>query len=300
MMFKTLTVIGLVAAANAAELRGSADELEHLDLEVVVEGGQRQLFPLLPGTKCPAGHKCHSRTTGTIGATMQNSLTKVFRDNYKTTLAAQMDWNEFNNEMNTVVSSNHFCSRRQAMARAAGLAAGVAASTVAMPAYAASTTEVKMGSDSGQLVFVPASITICAGDTVKWCVFFSSSRCCGCRSFPLELIDLSLCSFLLAPISFFPSLTTLFPIFFVLLIYYSSFTTLHKQQRRTNNKGGPHNVVFDEDAIPSGVDQESISMDEQLGEEGDTFSKKFDTKGPYEYYCEPHRGAGMNAKLTVS
>ena len=171
MMFKTLTIIGLVAAANAAELRGSADELEHLDLEVVVEGGQRQLFPLLPGTKCPAGHKCHSRTTGTIGATMQNSLTKVFRDNYKTTLAAQMDWNEFNNEMNTVVSSNHFCSRRQAMARAAGLAAGVAASTVAMPAYAASTTEVKMGSDSGQLVFVPASITICAGDTVKWCVF---------------------------------------------------------------------------------------------------------------------------------
>merc|ERR1711865_648968 len=85
---------------------------EHLDLEVVVEGGQRQLFPLLPGTKCPAGHKCHSRTTGTIGATMQNSLTNVFRDNYKTTLAAQMDWNEFNNEMNTVVSSNHFCSRR--------------------------------------------------------------------------------------------------------------------------------------------------------------------------------------------
>jgi plastocyanin len=236
MMFKTLTVIGLVAAANAAELRGSADELEHLDLEVVVEGGQRQLFPLLPGTKCPAGHKCHSRTTGTIGATMQNSLTKVFRDNYKTTLAAQMDWNEFNNEMNTVVSSNHFCSRRQAMARAAGLAAGVAASTVAMPAYAASTTEVKMGSDSGQLVFVPAKISICAGDTVKW----------------------------------------------------------------TNNKGGPHNVVFDEDAIPSGVDQESISMDEQLGEEGDTFSKKFDTKGEYEYYCEPHRGAGMNAKLTVA
>ena len=172
MMFKTLTVIGLVAAANAAELRGSADELEHLDLEVVVEGGQRQLFPLLPGTKCPAGHKCHSRTTGTIGATMQNSLTKVFRDNYKTTLAAQMDWNEFNNEMNTVVSSNHFCSRRQAMARAAGLAAGVAASTVAMPAYAASTTEVKMGSDSGQLVFVPAKISICAGDTVKWYVLF--------------------------------------------------------------------------------------------------------------------------------
>ena len=60
----------------------------------------------------------------------------------------------------------------QAMARAAGLAAGVAASTVAMPAYAASTAEVKMGSDSGQLVFVPAKTTICAGDTVKWYVLF--------------------------------------------------------------------------------------------------------------------------------
>ena len=69
--------------------------------------------------------------------------------------------------------------------------------------------------------------------------------------------------------------------------------------RRTNNKGGPHNVVFDEDDIPDGVDQEAISMDEQLGEEGDTFKMKFDTKGTYGYYCEPHRGAGMTATLVV-
>ena len=68
---------------------------------------------------------------------------------------------------------------------------------------------------------------------------------------------------------------------------------------RTNNKGGPHNVVFDEDAIPSGVSQEAISMDDQLGEEGDTFTMKFTTAGTYEYYCEPHRGAGMNAVLVV-
>jgi len=67
-----------------------------------------------------------------------------------------------------------------------------------------------------------------------------------------------------------------------------------------NNKGGPHNVVFDEDAIPSGVDQESISMDDQLGDEGATFSKKFDVAGTYKYYCEPHRGAGMNAEMTVA
>lgn len=40
-------------------------------------------------------------------------------------------------------------------------------------------------------------------------------------------------------------------------------------------------------------------MDEQLGEEGDTFTMKFTTTGTYEYYCEPHRGAGMNGVLVV-
>ena len=40
-------------------------------------------------------------------------------------------------------------------------------------------------------------------------------------------------------------------------------------------------------------------MDEQLGEEGDTYTKKFDTAGEYAYYCEPHRGAGMEGILVV-
>lgn len=75
--------------------------------------------------------------------------------------------------------------------------------------------------------------------------------------------------------------------------------SLHVYHHRINNKGGPHNVVFDEDAIPKGVDQEKISMDEQLGEEGDTFVMKFDEPGSYDFYCEPHRGAGMNGLLTV-
>lgn len=243
MFIKSVAFLGFAAVASATQLRGSeenassaVDVIEHLDLEVVLEGGERKLFPLLPGTKCPTGHTCKSRTSvaPTVSAGQQ-SLTKAFKDNYKTPLAASLDWNEFNNELKTVVNSNDFCNRRAAMARAAGLAAGVAASVVAQPAFAAETKEVKMGSDSGQLVFVPASLKICKGDTVKW----------------------------------------------------------------INNKGGPHNVVFDEDAIPGGVDQEKISMDEQLGEEGDTFSMSFDTPGDYEYYCEPHRGAGMNAKLTV-
>merc|ERR1712032_1782303 len=139
-----------------------------------------------------------------------------------------------NDDLNTVVQSDSMCTRRHAMTRAAGLAAGLALATVSAPGFAAETKMVKMGSDSGQLVFVP-EIKICKGDSVTW----------------------------------------------------------------INNKGGPHNVVFDEDAIPSGVSQESISMDDQLGDEGATFTKKFETAGKYSYYCEPHRGAGMNAELIV-
>ena len=42
-------------------------------------------------------------------------------------------------------------------------------------------------------------------------------------------------------------------------------------------------MVFDEEAIPGGVAQDSISMDGQLGEEGDSFSKSFSVAGTYEY-----------------
>merc|ERR1719364_287912 len=122
-----------------------------------------------------------------------------------------------NDDMNTVVKSDSMCTRRRAMARAAGLAAGLALSTVSAPGFAAETKTVKMGSDNGQLVFVPDEIKICKGDSVTW----------------------------------------------------------------VNNKGGPHNVVFDEDAIPSGVSAESISMDDQLGDEGATYTKKFDVAGNY-------------------
>lgn len=210
----------------------SAAHVEHLDLEVVVEGGERKLFPLLPGTKCPTGHRC--RTRNSIAGVVP--MISALKDNLKTPLAATLDWQELNSNLDTIVMSNDYCTRRGAMARAAGLAAGLSVAAVSSPAYAAQTAAVKMGTDSGGLQFVPAKTTICKGDSVTW----------------------------------------------------------------TNNKGGPHNVVFDEDAIPSGVDQEKISMDEQLGEEGDTFTMKFDVAGEYSYYCEPHRGAGMNALLVVT
>jgi len=235
---------GNALASNLRPVNLEADtsmqfEVEHLDLEVMVEG-VRQLFPLLPGTKCPTGHTCRSRAPAPVGlhrADGVSPLVPAMKGNIKTSLAMSLDWIDLNKNLQTVVASDNRCTRRQAMARAAGLAAGVAAATVATPAYAAETKEVKMGADSGLLVFVPAKTSICKGDSVKW----------------------------------------------------------------INNKAGPHNVVFDEDAIPAGVEQEKISMvDEQLGEEGESFTMKFDTAGDYGYYCEPHRGAGMQATLTVA
>ena len=92
------------------------------------------------------------------------------KNNLNTQLSATLDWHEMNKNLNEVVMSDNYCSRRAAMTRAAGLAAGVAAVTVSQPAYAAQTVNVKMGTDSGLLAFEPKKVTICAGDTVKWYV----------------------------------------------------------------------------------------------------------------------------------
>ena len=242
-MYK-LAIALLLTSASAANLRAAEPAAEeHLDLELTLENGRRELFPLLPGTKCPAGHQCRARKAAWARGTQQmsgqsttpSSIMQAMKDNLKSGLTVAEE-SALNNDLSTVVKSDDYCTRRNAMARAAGLAAGLLVSQVNAPAFAASTTEVGMGSDSGQLVFVPSKIKICKGDTVKWVIV----------------------------------------------------------------KGGPHNVVFDEEAIPSGVDQAAISMDDQLGDEGATFTKKFDVAGSYAYYCEPHRGAGMNGALTVA
>jgi len=240
MINKTIFIFGLLGSnAMAGHLKGShTEEHEHLDLEVMVEG-ERQLFPLLPGTKCPPGFTCRSRSTTPVAFDGQlpiiSSLKKVI--DYKTPLAMTLDFHELNDNFKTVVEDGGYCNRRNAMKRAAGLLAGASIAAVNQPAYAASTANVKMGADSGLLVFEPNKIKICAGDSVKW----------------------------------------------------------------TMNKAGPHNVVFDEDNVPSGVDPEKISMEEgvQIGDEGDTFVTKLDKAGEYGYYCEPHRGAGMTASITV-
>ena len=67
-----------------------------------------------------------------------------------------------------------------------------------------------------------------------------------------------------------------------------------------NNTGYPHNVVFDEDAVPSGVDVSKISQEEYLNAPGETFSVTLTVPGTYGFYCEPHAGAGMVGKVTVN
>jgi plastocyanin len=199
------------------------------------ESHRRELFPVYAlGTKCARRGCSIYHQISAVNPTMSLS-NKADRTGVKGPVKA-LEMLALNDDLNTVISSDSYCTRRAAMSRAAGLAAGLALATVNAPGFAAEAKSVKMGSDNGQLVFVPDSIKICKGDTVTW----------------------------------------------------------------VNNKGGPHNVVFDEEAIPAGVDQEKISMDGQLGEEGEKFSMKFDTAGKYSYYCEPHRGAGMNGEMEVA
>ncbi|KAL8466831.1 hypothetical protein ACS0TY_035773 [Phlomoides rotata] len=68
-----------------------------------------------------------------------------------------------------------------------------------------------------------------------------------------------------------------------------------------NNAGFPHNVVFDEDEVPAGVDVSKISMSEEdlLNAKGETYVVTLTTPGTYSFYCSPHQGAGMVGKVTV-
>jgi len=61
-------------------------------------------------------------------------------------------------------SDGSACSRRNALAAAAG----VAAASIGAPKFALAATVIKMGTDSGQLVYEPSDVTICKGDSVTW------------------------------------------------------------------------------------------------------------------------------------
>ncbi len=92
----------------------------------------------------------------------------------------------------------------------------------------AKTVEVKLGTDAGMLAFEPSSVTISAGDSVKF----------------------------------------------------------------VNNKLAPHNAVFE------GHDE--LSHPDLAFAPGESWEETFSTAGTYNYYCEPHRGAGMVGKVVVN
>jgi len=84
-----------------------------------------------------------------------------------------------------------------------------------------------------------------------------------------------------------------------MLKFEPSALTIHKGDtvKWVNNKLSPHNVVFDPAKSPA--DAASISHKALVYSPGESFTTTFDEAGTYAYYCEPHRGAGMAATITV-
>lgn len=73
-----------------------------------------------------------------------------------------------------------------------------------------------------------------------------------------------------------------------------------------NNKLAPHNAVFDANGIQIAEKAEAgkvagkLSHSKLLYSPGESYQSTFDTPGEYTYYCQPHRGAGMVGKITVT
>ncbi len=59
-----------------------------------------------------------------------------------------------------------------------------------------------------------------------------------------------------------------------------------------NNKLAPHNAVFE------GHDE--LSHSDLAFAPGESWEETFSTAGTYDFYCEPHRGAGMVGKVVVN
>ena len=58
-----------------------------------------------------------------------------------------------------------------------------------------------------------------------------------------------------------------------------------------NNKLAPHNAVFD--------GNDDLSHPDLAFAPGESWERTFSTAGTYDFYCEPHRGAGMVGKVIV-
>lgn len=65
-----------------------------------------------------------------------------------------------------------------------------------------------------------------------------------------------------------------------------------------NNKLSPHNVVFDDSKLGKEA-AGKLSHKGLVFSPGEGYETTFSDPGTYAYYCEPHRGAGMTAKIIV-
>lgn len=109
-----------------------------------------------------------------------------------------------------------------------------------MPTALADTYTIKMGSDSGNLVFQPATLTVKHGDVIQW----------------------------------------------------------------VNNKLPPHNVMFDTSKAPAENTKmlAALSHSQLMIKPDENYELIISddlAPGEYSYYCAPHRGAGMVAKIIV-
>ena len=111
--------------------------------------------------------------------------------------------------------------------------------TAEKPAAAPATggTEILMGSNTGQLVYVPNTLTIKSGETVTFKM----------------------------------------------------------------NKAGPHNVIFEKVPGDDAALITKLSQKKLLAKPGETVAVSFvgAPKGEYDFYCTPHKAAGMRGKITV-
>ena len=68
-----------------------------------------------------------------------------------------------------------------------------------------------------------------------------------------------------------------------------------------NNKSYPHNFVFDQSkTAPEIVKLSHNQLSMKPGEENSIVIPTDLAVGSYDYYCEPHRGAGMAGKITIA
>jgi plastocyanin len=190
---------------------------------------------------------------------------------------------------------------------------GVATILMASPAFAAT---IKLGGDNGELGFYvsnclyprshrPARAFHGArvdADPYRFCGHVSvEAEFAGfqdCLEYP-ESIFADFCHFSLNFSSKYFQLTLSLPSFH--LTKQPNKITVAKGEtvEFVNNKAFPHNVVFDEDNVPAGVNADAISHEDYLNGPGEKVTNKFDTPGTYGYYCEPHQGAGMQGTIIV-